>query len=296
MRLLGAITSLVTTMFMQLIRSTAVLCTSIMLASCAGSGLPAPGYQLPDVSAGYTDADLCAESLAGTAVSGYAPLDSRDIEIVNWNIRKGLNPDWATDLDAIGERPDLMLFQEAALHTDDWGSLASSQHRSFAPGYRTKRSLTGVMTVSAAQPLTQCTLVSREPWLRSPKATLVSEYALTGTDETLLVVNVHSVNFTFGVREFTRQISEIQKVIAEHEGPVLLSGDFNTWRLRRTAIVQQVADSLGLTKLDFDVDHRKRFFGQALDHIYVRGFEVTQATTSQVRTSDHNPMSVRLRL
>ncbi len=281
---------------MKLIRATAVLCTTVLLASCASPGAHAPGYQLPDVSAQLTEADLCAESLAGTGVSGYAPLDSRDIEILNWNIRKGLNPAWATDLDAIGDQPDLMLFQEAALHTDDWGSLASSRHRSFAPGYRTKRSLTGVMTVSAAQPLTQCTLLSREPWLRSPKATMVSEYALTGTDETLLVVNVHSVNFTFGVRDFTHQINEIQKVIAEHDGPVLLSGDFNTWRWRRTEIVEQVADDLGLSKLDFDVDYRKRVFGQALDHIYVRGFEVMQATTSQVRTSDHNPMSVRLRL
>ncbi len=281
---------------MQLIRSTAVLCASLMLASCASPGTPAPGYQLPAASADFTNADLCAESLAGKAAPGYAPLDSRDIEILNWNIRKGADPDWATDLDAIGDQPDLMLFQEAALHTDDWGSLAASQHQSFAPGYRTRRSLTGVMTVSSAQPITQCTLISREPWLRSPKATLVSEYALTGTDETLLVVNVHSVNFTIGVRDFTRQINEIQKVIAEHEGPVLLSGDFNTWRWRRTAIVQQVADDLGLSKLDFDVDHRKRVFGQVLDHIYVRGFEVVQATTSEVRTSDHNPMSVRLRL
>lgn len=281
---------------MTLIRATAVLCTTVLLASCASPGTHAPGYQLPDVSAQLTDGDLCAESLAGTSVSGYAPLDSRDIEILNWNIRKGLDPEWATDLDSIADQPDLMLFQEAALHTDDWGSLVSSGHRSFAPGYRTKRSLTGVMTVSAAQPLTQCTLLSREPWLRSPKATMVSEYALTGTDETLLVVNVHSVNFTFGVRDFTKQITEIQKVIAEHDGPVLLSGDFNTWRGRRTAIVEQVADNLGLSKLDFDVDYRKRVFGQALDHIYVRGFEIMHATTSQVRTSDHNPMSVRLRL
>ena len=281
---------------MKLIRSTAVLCAAAILASCAVPRVPGPGYQLADVSAGLTPADMCTESLAGTSVAGYAPLDSRDIEILNWNIRKGLDPEWATDLDAIGDEPDLMLFQEAALHTDDWGSLASSQHRSFAPGYRTKRSLTGVMTVSAAQPLTQCTLMSHEPWLRSPKATMISEYALTGTDETLLVVNVHSVNFTFGVRHFTNQIKEIESVISEHDGPVLLSGDFNTWRWRRTAIVQQVADALGLEKLDFDVDHRKRVFGQALDHIYVRGFEVMQATTSQVRTSDHNPMSVRLRL
>jgi len=281
---------------MPFIRQIVMLGTALILASCASLGVPGPGYQLPDVSAELSHADLCAESLAGAAVPGYIELDSGDIEILNWNIQKGGNPLWKSDLEQLAELPDLMLFQEAALNTEDWNDLASSLHRSFAPGYRTKKSLTGVMTVSAAQPLTQCNLVAREPWLRSPKATMISEYGLTGTDETLLVVNVHSVNFTFGVRDFSRQIKDIQSVVAEHSGPVLLSGDFNTWRGRRSAIVEQVADSLGLEKLEFAEDHRKRVFGQPLDHIYVRGFEVVQATTRQVQTSDHNPMSVRLRL
>jgi len=125
---------------------------------------------------------------------------------------------------------------------------------------------------------------------------MISEYGLTDSDETLLVVNVHSVNFTFGVRDFSRQIKEIQTVVEKHSGPVLLSGDFNTWRGRRSEIVQQLADTLDLEKLEFADDHRKRVFGHALDHIYVRGFQVMQATTRQVQTSDHNPMSVRLRL
>jgi len=281
---------------MKLIRSTVLLCSAAMLASCASPGTPSPGYQLPDVSAELTHADICAESLAGAAVPGYTELDSNDIEILNWNIQKGGNPLWRDDLASIAEQADLILFQEAALHTEDWGDLTSSLHRSFAPGYRSKKSLTGVMTVSAAQPLTQCNLVSHEPWLRSPKATMISEYGLTDTDETLLVVNVHSVNFTFGIRDFRNQINEIQRVVEEHSGPVVLSGDFNTWRGRRSAIVQQVANSLGLEKLEFAEDYRKRVFGQVLDHIYVRGFQVLQATTRQVQTSDHNPMSVRLSL
>ena len=281
---------------MSRIRVATFSCIACLLASCAAVRAPTPGYQLPDVTAGLSRADVCAESLAGSAVPGYTPLDSGDIEVVNWNIQKGGNPEWMNDLEAIADQPDLMLFQEAALHSDDWQALASDAHTSFAPGYRTRQSLTGVMTVSSAQPLTQCDLVSHEPWLRSPKATMISEYALTDTDDTLLVVNVHSVNFTFGLRDFSNQIKEIRSVVERHSGPVLLSGDFNTWRGRRAAIVQDVATELGLTKLDFAVDHRKRVFGQALDHIYVRGFEVLQATTEQVRSSDHNPMSVRLRL
>jgi endonuclease/exonuclease/phosphatase (EEP) superfamily protein YafD len=61
-------------------------------------------------------------------------------------------------------------------------------------------------------------------------------------------------------------------------------------------VLEEMLESLGLTALDFDVDHRKRFFGWALDHIYVRGLYSESATTLQSDASDHNPMTVRLRL
>jgi endonuclease/exonuclease/phosphatase (EEP) superfamily protein YafD len=57
-----------------------------------------------------------------------------------------------------------------------------------------------------------------------------------------------------------------------------------------------MTDSLDLEMLNFDEDHRKRVFGQPLDHIYVRGLEVVQATTHEVNSSDHNPMSARLQI
>jgi endonuclease/exonuclease/phosphatase (EEP) superfamily protein YafD len=60
--------------------------------------------------------------------------------------------------------------------------------------------------------------------------------------------------------------------------------------------LNEITDSLGLEKLDYDEDHRKRFLGQPLDHIYIRGLEVLEATTRKVGSSDHNPMSVHLRL
>jgi endonuclease/exonuclease/phosphatase (EEP) superfamily protein YafD len=53
---------------------------------------------------------------------------------------------------------------------------------------------------------------------------------------------------------------------------------------------------LGLTALEYDVDHRKRFLGEALDHIYVRGLYSEHATTLDSKASDHNPMAVHLRL
>ena len=123
---------------------------------------------------------------------------------------------------------------------------------------------------------------------------MITEYGLTGTDETLMVVNIHAVTFTFGTRAFQEQIRQAQSALDDHTGPILLSGDFNTWSGRRSDILIEMTDSLDLEMVDYDEDHRKRVFGQPLDHIYIRGLEVLEATTHVTDSSDHNPMSARL--
>lgn len=243
-----------------------------------------------------TNPEACSNQLVGNDRSTNDELDSRDIRIVNWNIQKGGDPQWATDLATIQSDPDLMLFQEASLNSNAWGVVTADQYHSFSPGYRTRRSLTGVMTVSATMPLTQCNFMNVEPWLRSPKATVITEYGLSDTDQTLLVVNLHAVNFTFGTYAFRKQIRQALSVLDGHAGPILLSGDFNTWRWRRSVVLNEMTASLRLEMLDYDEDHRKRVFGQPLDQIYVRGLEVLEATTREVDSSDHNPMTARLRV
>ena len=238
----------------------------------------------------------CSNQLAGDDRSVHRELDSDSIRLVNWNVQRGGNLRWATDLAKFEGDPDLVVLQEFPLKSNAWGVPTAGQYQSFSPGYRTRRSLTGVMTVSAAKPLTQCNFMSREPWLRSPKATVITEYGLTNTEQTLLVVNIHAVNFTFGTHEFSRQFEQAFSVLNKHAGPILMSGDFNTWNRRRSEVLNRMTDSLRLEMLDYDEDHRKRFLGKPLDHIYVRGLEVIEATTLEVDSSDHNPMSVHLRL
>lgn len=244
----------------------------------------------------HTNSLACSSQLAGIDQSELGELDSESIRLVNWNIQKGGDPRWTTDLEKLGENSDLIVLQEVPLKSNAWSTVTADQHRSFSPGYRTRRSLTGVMTVSAARPVTQCNFLSVEPWLRSPKATVITEYGLTNTNQTLLVVNIHAVNFTFGTRDFHEQFRQAFSVLDDHAGPILVSGDFNTWHWRRSEVLKAMTDSLGLEMLAYDEDHRKRFLRQPLDHIYARGLEVLEATTLQVDSSDHNPMSVHLRL
>jgi endonuclease/exonuclease/phosphatase (EEP) superfamily protein YafD len=92
------------------------------------------------------------------------------------------------------------------------------------------------------------------------------------------------------------QVRRALSVLNNHAGPILLSGDFNTWSGKRSETLNEMTDSLDLRKIDYDEDHRKRFLGQPLDHIYIRGLEVIEATTLKVDSSDHSPMSARLRL
>ena len=244
----------------------------------------------------YTSPLACSSQLVGSSRSAQGELDSSDIRMVNWNIQKGGDPQWTTDLATFQGDPDLMVLQEAPLNSNAWDVVSADQYHSFSPGYRTSRSLTGVMTVSAVKPLTQCNFVSVEPWLRSPKATVITEYGLTHTDQTLVVVNIHAMNFTFGAHDFRKQIQRALSALDNHAGPILLSGDFNTWSGKRSETLNEMTDSLGLKKLNYDEDHRKRFLGQPLDQIYIRGLEVLEATTRKVNSSDHSPMSARLRL
>ncbi|MDJ0940718.1 MAG: endonuclease/exonuclease/phosphatase family protein [Woeseiaceae bacterium] len=241
-------------------------------------------------------ASACIDAIAGDDAMHHSQLDADAIRVVNWNMQKGGHPDWADDLDTLHDETDILILQEASPDLDAWNRLAPTHHRSFAQGFQGFGRNTGVMTLSAAAPVAECDLVAREPWLRTRKAMLVTEYGLAGTESTLLVINIHGVNFSLGMRELKRQIEAAEHIIAAHNGPVLFSGDFNTWRAGRTTLIHETVSGLGLEALEYDADYRKRFLGWPLDHIYVRGLDAVTATTHDVDSSDHNPMLVEFRL
>ncbi len=240
------------------------------------------------------DVESCDVGPVATGRLAKAELDPTGIEVLNWNIQKGQDRDWGNKLYALGRNADIVTLQEAPLVNPGWDDHVVDQFHAFAPGYETRQSPTGVMTVSTAVPLVQCNLNSREPFLRTPKATIVTEYALAGRDETLLVINIHAVNFTLGMGAFEAQLAHASTVLDLHTGPVIFSGDFNTWRRARIDHVDALINGHGLVPVEFPDDERKRVFGLPLDHVYVRGLDVIAAETYETDTSDHNPMRVWL--
>ena len=238
----------------------------------------------------------CQESLGSESRGDSVELDASHISLLSWNVKKGVLDQWHEDFMELASGKDLVLIQEAALDEAFTQSLADMDHWAFGPGYRASMQLTGVMTYSRAAPLAHCNLTTLEPWFKTPKATTVTEYGLSGTDNSLVVVNIHAINFSFGVEAFSDQMDQVRQVLKHHHGPVILSGDFNTWQPVRVKVVENLINELGLEPLAFEEDHRTLFFGQRLDHIFVRGLIPTATGTRNVRTSDHNPLSAELQM
>ena len=266
---------------------------AFLLSACASQ--PVATQNVTETVAAPAVAE-CLVDLAAARDVAPDELDIAGFSVVNWNIRKGWDSDWATDLRQIHNGPDLLILQEAPARSDAWDVVAPGHFRSFAEGFGFGKAVTGVMTTSAAEPLAECKLIAFEPWFGTRKATLITEYALMYSPATLLVVNIHGINFTFGVRHMREQLEQVATIVSRHDGPVVFSGDFNTWHGRRAAVVEEIVKDLGLVAVDFDADHRKKFFGRALDQIYVRGLDAVHATSTALESSDHNPMSVEFRL
>ncbi len=261
-----------------------------LLVVATGMAWAEPQIYRPAVSnpcdAGWTRAER------PTSQSG---LNHARIRVANWNIQKSSQIGWREDLQALAENADLVLLQEAAIETNLLETLDKQSHGTFAPGYRTKALTTGVMTLSSINPVGHCALEHREPWLQSPKATVISLYPLD-TGDTLLVANLHGVNFTIGATTLGQQLDDIAGQIGDHEGPMIFAGDFNTWNDARKAELERIAKQLDLERVIFSADRRIRVFGHVLDHMLVRGMTVLDSQTHTVVSSDHNPFTVTLAL
>ena len=237
------------------------------------------------------------------AVSLSGRCDSRDIDdsqllsnpirLLSWNVQKAQSSGLKPLLQTLSTQQDLILIQEAVLSEDLLAGF-KSHHWDFAPGYQTASGPSGVLTASRIKAREHCQFSALEPWLRTPKAAAISRFDLLDSDEQMLVVNMHSINFSFGIEDFSRQLQQVADYIDAHSGPIIFAGDFNTWSERRLLLLQAMAAQHSLQALDFPQDDRTRFFGQALDHIFIRGLKARSSEILKTDTSDHNILLVEL--
>jgi endonuclease/exonuclease/phosphatase (EEP) superfamily protein YafD len=224
-------------------------------------------------------------------------LDPRGIRVASWNVHKEGDRGWQSDLGRLLDASDVLLLQEAGVSPE---LRAVIEHGGIswvlASAFAYLGAEYGVLTVTRVAPADACTLRAYEPLLGIPKAALITHFRLQGRSTTLVVANLHAINFTLGTAEYRAQLDAIGDALAAHRGPLVLAGDFNTWNEARAGAVRALATRLSLAPVEFAIDDRTRFFGHIFDWIYTRDVEVLEARAWSIGSSDHNPIAVSLRV
>lgn len=272
------------------------LLLSVLVSACVNSGSISTIQTKNSNTTIATNVGDCRALLARVVHESHDQLESGSIGLLNWNINKGTGDVWQDDLREMSIGKELVLLQEAVQGPDMNSHVDGTNYVSFSQGFSTNSRISGVVTYSDIKPLTECHLAVVEPILRTRKAISVTEFGIAGTNETIVVVNVHAVNFSFGVSRFREQVEQIRGVLTSHSGPAILSGDFNTWSRKRLQIVNELVTDLGFSTVLFEEDNRMTFNDNALDHVFFRGLSIDSSESRLVESSDHNPLSVGFRL
>ncbi len=223
-------------------------------------------------------------------------LDPESIDFLNWNIYKGNGENWQRDLSGFAKDHDLMTIQEAVLNDELTGLLEVHDFNwVMNTAFHLNGEAAGVMTVSGFDAVHSCGFHVKEPLIRIPKSTLISYYAINGSDEKLLVANIHGINFTLGLSAYRKQLEKLYDAIEHHDGPMIVAGDFNSWSNDRVLEVNQLVDRLSLLELEYPINNKTHFFGHAIDHVFYRQLDLVSDRVWQVSSSDHNPVSVKFR-
>jgi len=223
-------------------------------------------------------------------------LDPENIDFLNWNIYKGNGENWQQDLSGFAKEHDLMTIQEAVLNDELTGLLEVHDFNwVMNTAFHFNGEASGVMTVSGFDAVHSCGFHVKEPLIRIPKSTLISYYAINGSDEKLLVANIHGINFTLGLSAYRKQLEKLYDAISHHDGPMIVAGDFNSWSNDRVVEVNQLVNRLSLLELEYSINNKTHVFGHAIDHVFYRQLDLVSDRVWQVSSSDHNPISVRFR-
>lgn len=242
-----------------------------------------------------------AHSFRGTPRFEY--LNSEKVDILVWNIQKLKKKQWLEEFQNFSQNKDLILLQEAyendtfIENTESLTDLRWDFAQSFE--YLAYGAITGNMIGANTQPKKVAVFHSpdKEPILETPKATMASFYQLTNSNEKLLVISIHGINFTTN-QALYRQLRQIFNLIDTHKGPVIFAGDFNTHNQKRMSFLSSEAKKRNLRNLPFRDSHlRKRFSGNILDHTFARGVEVIDSYIPRNSNgSDHSPMILSVKI
>ena len=211
--------------------------------------------------------------------------------LITWNVHKGQDTGWQEDLERLSKRADFVLLQEATQHQN----LSTFSTALFVSSFSFKDLLSGVKTFTQTQPEWYCGGGVAEPIIQIPKVASIMNLPLE-KGNSLLIINVHLINFEWGISAYQVQLEQLFSFVENHQGPIIMAGDFNAWNEERLNLVNSLIKKYGLNSVALSQDERVRFLGYPLDYIFTRGVKVVSATSEVVTSSDHNPLLMEFEL
>lgn len=236
------------------------------------------------------------------------------IRVLVWNTYKANVEGWREDFLRLAGAHDLLLLQEGY-----WDRQWTPVYES-VPGVGWWMGVTFEFLLEQPHPVTGTVLGSRvtpsapvlcfhspydEALIGTPKSHLEATFDIDGSAEPLLAVTVHATNLHPDPEAFEAHMQRVFRRVSLYEGPAVVAGDFNTWSEGRTTYLFGLAARLGFDSVydrgpatDEHDDGRLSWFGNYLDHAFVRGLQVAPGARvlRQVPSSDHKPLSFVVRL
>ena len=225
------------------------------------------------------------------ADNSVSKLVSSHFRLVNWNVHKGQDKGWQEDLARVSKQADFVLLQEATQHQN----LSTFSTALFVSSFSFNELLSGVKTFTQTQPEWYCGGGVAEPIIQIPKVASIMNLPLE-KGNSLLIINVHLINFEWGISAYQAQLEQLFSFVENHQGPIIMAGDFNAWNEERLNLVNNLIKKYGLDSVALSQDERVRFLGYPLDYIFTRGVKVVSATSEVVTSSDHNPLLMEFEL
>ena len=124
------------------------------------------------------------------------------------------------------------------------------------------------------------------------KSLLLSTYPLS-EEKTLLVLNIHAINFREN-STYALELEAYTNKVKAHKGPMIVAGDFNAWNKTRREELQKLCKALSLEMVVFENTGKvKSFMGYPLDFVLYRGLKcIEKEVIDDHGISDHNPLWV----
>lgn len=204
-------------------------------------------------------------------------LNSTKLSVLSWNIYKGRKAEYRKSFAALAKGRDLIMLSEATT-----GSPVSDSFKAItgwewhlAASFDMKNDIAaGTVLGSAARPSNVHFYRTKdiEPFVKSPKATVLAYYAVPGSSKKLLAISIHGINWD-GDDALERQLNMILPEIKAHNGPVIFAGDFNTKNASRVALTKRILATAGLKQVPWENPIKKK----QLDDAYTRGISVKRA-------------------